>query len=58
MSKEITTSIEEKNKAGEWVPAIPEPFYGLKKICSCGKSFWKYEKYREHYAYKHINQGE
>jgi hypothetical protein len=46
-----------QNKKGQWVPAIPLPFYGLKKRCSCGKSYWTIDGYRGHFAYRHILQG-
>ncbi len=47
-----------ENKRGEWIPAIPLPFYGLKKRCNCGRSFWKFKNYQEHYALEHIVLGE
>lgn len=50
--------ISQQNKQGQWVPAIPLPFYGLKKRCTCGRSFWTEEGYRGHYAYTHIIEGE
>jgi hypothetical protein len=43
-----------ENRRGEWVPAIPLPFIGLRKKCSCGKKFWTTEGYRAHYALRHI----
>lgn len=44
-----------QNKRGEWVPAIPEPYYAFfVHTCDCGKGFWSRERYEEHYAYKHI----
>ena len=46
-----------QNKKGQWVPAIPLPYYGLKKECGCGKSFWKEENYEKHYLYEHIWKG-
>ena len=42
------------NKKGEWVQAIPEPYYGFKKECKCGRRFWTKKGYRAHYALKHI----
>ncbi len=39
-----------QNKRGEWVPAIPEPYYGIRKMCECGKKFFTLKRYREHYA--------
>lgn len=47
-------NVTTKNKYGRWVPAICEPFFGLRKQCSCGRAFWTYEGYRGHYALKHI----
>jgi len=47
-----------QNKRGEWVPAIPEPFYGRKKICQCGDKFWTKKQYQAHYALEHIVLGE
>lgn len=46
-----------ENGRGEWVPAIPLPFYGSKKGCSCGKTFWRQRNYEAHYAYEHIVLG-
>jgi hypothetical protein len=46
-----------QNKRGEWVPAIPLPFYGLRKKCRCGAKFWTEQRYREHYALHHIIDG-
>lgn len=48
---ELTT-----NLAGEWVPAIPLPFYhGFHKKCGqCGRKFWYTVSYRSHYALTHI----
>jgi hypothetical protein len=48
----MTTSTQNKN--GEWVPAIPEPYYGVRKTCDCGSKFWTYKGYQGHYALKHI----
>lgn len=42
------------NKEGNWVPAIPEPYYGLRKCCDCGDKFWTLKGYRAHYALEHI----
>ena len=53
MTDETTT----QNKAGQWVPAIPLPFYGLRKRCGCGRRFWTEEGYRGHYALVHILEG-
>ena len=49
-------NVQVQNKRGEWVPAIPEPYYlffGRYK-CDCHKIFWSEKRYREHYALEHI----
>jgi hypothetical protein len=43
-----------QNDRGDWVPAIPLPFYGLRKRCDCGQRFWTAAGYRGHYALVHI----
>lgn len=43
-----------QNSRGEWVPAVPLPFYGLRKRCECGQKFWSAAGYRGHYALAHI----
>jgi len=54
-AKSVTTDdTATQNERGEWVPAIPLPFYGLRKRCTCGRSFWTEEGYRGHYALAHI----
>ena len=48
----------QQNKRGEWVPAIPLPFFGLIRVsCNCGKSFFRRSSYEAHYAYEHIIKG-
>jgi len=47
-------STQTQNSRGEWVPAIPLPFFGLRKRCECGRKFWTADGYRGHYALKHI----
>lgn len=45
-----------QNDRGEWVPAIPEPYFlmfGWVK-CSCGSKFRGRSRYREHFALAHI----
>lgn len=44
------------NKKGQWVPAIPEPYFCLLfgMDCACGKHFYRRESYEAHYALKHI----
>ncbi len=46
----------QQNENGSWSTAIPLPFYGLKKKCDCGKSFWKEENYRTHYFNQHTDK--
>lgn len=43
-----------QNDAGEWVPAIPLPMFGLRKLCPCGRRFWTLCGYRGHYALAHV----
>lgn len=47
-----------QNKQGEWVPAIPEPYYHLlRKECymdNCHEKFWTILGYRSHFALRHI----
>lgn len=43
-----------QNKYGEYVPAIPEPFYGFLKRCQCNARFFRETAYRGHYALTHI----
>lgn len=43
-----------RNADGNWVPAIPEPLYGMRKKCHCGRKFWTLEGYKGHYADEHI----
>jgi hypothetical protein len=43
-----------QNERGQWVPAVPLPFFGLRKRCSCGRKFWTMDGYRGHYALCHI----
>lgn len=45
----------QQNKDGTWSHAVPLPFYGLKKKCECGRSFWKEANYRKHYLTKHTD---
>jgi hypothetical protein len=41
---------EMQDEDGQWVPAIPVPFYGLIfKRCACGDRFWTVARYRRHY---------
>ena len=46
--------VHQENSRGQYVPAIPEPFFGIKKRCECGKTFWTIAAYRGHYALVHI----
>ena len=50
-------NVKMKNKRGEYVPAIPLPYYAWKKKCFCGKSFWFEKNYEAHYALEHIING-
>lgn len=45
-----------KNKKGEYVPAIPEPYYLLfgRVKCNCGQKFRNKKEYRGHFALEHI----
>jgi len=44
-----------QNKLGQWVPAIPLPYYYMFiRQCECGRYFWTDEGYEAHYAYRHI----
>lgn len=45
----------QENEDKTWSEAVPLPYYGIKKKCSCGKSFWKEENYRTHYRQKHTD---
>jgi hypothetical protein len=51
--------IRTQNRAGQWVPAVPLPTYGLRKRCGCGARFWTLRGYEGHYALVHVlNLGE
>lgn len=52
--KNYQRNVQGQNSRGEWIPAIPLPFYGLRKICECGDKFWYEKNYRAHYALEHI----
>jgi hypothetical protein len=54
MSDTPARKITMQNRDGQWVPAIPLPFYGLLKRCDCGARFWTARGYRGHYALVHI----
>jgi hypothetical protein len=55
MEKDFNRQDTVENKRGEWVPAIPLPYYGKTvKICECGARFLTEKGYREHYALEHI----
>jgi hypothetical protein len=45
----------QENPDRTWSQAIPLPFYGIKKQCQCGKSFWKEDNYRKHYRAEHTD---
>ena len=60
-TKRVSSKVEYplmENGRKEWVPSIPLPFYGIKKRCGCGKTFWRYENYLAHYALHHIVLGD
>lgn len=50
----MESSTQTQNQLSQWVPSIPLPYYGIKKRCECGISFWTMEGYQGHCAYKHI----
>ncbi len=44
-----------RNARGEWVPAIPLPFFAWPRYrCHCGRTFWTMAGYRGHYGLAHI----
>ena len=45
-----------QNERGEWMPAIPEPYFLVfgRARCDCGAKFRNRRRYREHYAFAHI----
>lgn len=45
-----------QNERGEWVPAIPEPYFlAFGRVrCDCGETRWSKRSYREHYALAHV----
>jgi hypothetical protein len=51
---ETTRHPQTQNLRGEWVPAIPLPYLGLRKRCECDRVFWTMAGYQGHYAYAHI----
>lgn len=50
--------VQTQNKKGDWIPTIPEPYYGMVyEGCECGQRFYgwdMHERYLGHYALKHI----
>ena len=50
---EVTVN-QVQNERGQWVPAIPLPYHGLRHRCDCGRKFWTMDGYRSHYALRHI----
>lgn len=51
------TGAQVQNDRGEWVPAIPLPFYRgwpRRFQCQCGDRFLTRRRHREHYALAHI----
>jgi hypothetical protein len=45
-----------QNDRGEWVPAIPLPYFlAFGRVrCDCGERFRGQKRYREHYALTHV----
>ena len=45
-----------QNSRGEWVPAIPEPYFLAwgRVRCDCGETFRGRRRFREHYALAHV----
>jgi hypothetical protein len=53
------TKTTTQNSKGEWVEAVPLPYYlifGCK--CKCGEPFISEKRYEKHYVYQHIWKGE
>lgn len=51
----IMHNVQTKNRFGEYVTAIPEPYYaGFIKICFCGHIFITKRHYQGHYSLEHI----
>ena len=59
----MSDGVQTMNTRGQWVPAIPIPFYRRLSVqCECGRRFrhllhpfgGALKRYREHYAYHHI----
>ena len=57
----MPTSVQ--NRRGEWVPAIPLPYFLTENArpfrwntvrCECGAAFHSQRRYREHYALVHV----
>lgn len=47
--------VYQHNADDTWSEAIPLPFFGLRKVCQCGKKFWKVNNYKRHYQKAHTN---
>lgn len=45
-----------QNNMGDWVPAIPLPYYlSFGRVrCDCGEKFWGSKNYRGHFALTHV----
>ncbi len=54
VNRRMASGVTTRDDRDEWVPAIPLPFYGLRKGCSCGRKFWTSAGYRGHYALTHV----
>lgn len=49
------TNWQQNEDGVTWSEAVPLPFYGLKKKCHCGKSFWDERNYQVHYRRMHTD---
>ena len=55
MPRVETMPVTQMQVGGRWVPAIPLPYYAIRKrCCVCGAAFWTEDGYRGHYALAHI----
>lgn len=52
----MSYEIQAQNSRGQWVPAIPLPYFAAfhRRRCECGQSFWTTRGYHGHYAYAHV----
>jgi len=48
--------IYQHNADGTWSEAVELPgYYGFKKSCRCGKSFWREKSYYRHFQRAHTD---